>query len=287
MGMDGIFSEDDLCAAHLVALREHVLQNSTKWRLAAPPKPANASHALGAEELGAYRTPDRAPMRRNLTSKQQRLQRQAEELAEARKQHEGYPTLRMTCRGHGQLADTVCLYCGQQFDSRERLFTHLRKMIPKDRMVHSWHQYHFRLPCVTSDILTASPLQCPATCCASQAFETAEDLLDHLRLMGVPGATDLEIKGEDVASTGLPSTEEDTEQEVQASHEGCEQERQEETAPIEPYSHLGKCYNCHRSRDTLFGQCGHSIACSQCASALTSCPLCSEQISQKVEVCWS
>merc|ERR1712232_149340 len=75
MGMDGIFSEDDLCAAHLVALREHVLQNSTKWRLAAPPKLANASHALGAEELGAYQAPDRAPMRRSLTAKQQRLQR--------------------------------------------------------------------------------------------------------------------------------------------------------------------------------------------------------------------
>merc|ERR1712048_319191 len=97
MGMDGILTDDELCAAHLVAYRQHVLQNHATWRLAIPRRPAkpSSSHSqLGAEELGAYQAQGPVSWRRGSTSKQQRLQKQAEELAEARKQHDGYPTLR-------------------------------------------------------------------------------------------------------------------------------------------------------------------------------------------------
>merc|ERR1712014_64558 len=105
----------------------------------------------------------------------------------------------------------------------------------KERMIHSWHQDHFRLPSVTADILAVSPLRCPAKCCANKVFQSAEDLLEHLKQMGVHGASDLELKDETmVALTGFPTAGDKVEQAVQ-------QAAQEETAPIEPYVDLGKC----------------------------------------------
>merc|ERR1711924_294806 len=99
------------------------------------------------------------------------------------------------------MGDSVCLYCGKSYATRERLFQHLKKMIPKERMITGWHQYHFHAEPVTQAVLCCEPcepgvaaqLRCPAKCCAGTTFETAEELLEHLKLMGVCGAEALKL----------------------------------------------------------------------------------------------
>merc|ERR1712176_109955 len=195
-----------------------------------------------------------------------------EELAEARKLHEGYPTLK-----EGRLSSNVCLYCGQHYSSREKLFAHLKKMIPGERMINGWHQEHFLAPRVTPALLNSLPLRCPARCCASKTFDDVESLLDHIRLMGVRGADQLVLpggeyvvaKGED---EGTPAA-------------GKEETQDEESRPHDPYADIGKCYKCHKQHNSLFAQCGHVFACADCARSLAACQICGEDISQKIEVC--
>eukprot|EP00929_Paragymnodinium_shiwhaense_P034686 TRINITY_DN18841_c0_g1_i1.p1 TRINITY_DN18841_c0_g1~~TRINITY_DN18841_c0_g1_i1.p1 ORF type:complete len:859 (-),score=249.04 TRINITY_DN18841_c0_g1_i1:494-3070(-) len=274
MGMDGALSHDEKCAEHLMALREHVLQSLSHWRSAVRPKAPEAARreGLGAEELGAYQAP--AWSLNNgyggRLSKQQRLQKQAEELAEARRLHEGYPKLK-----EGKLPGTVCLYCGEKFSTRERLFTHLRKMISKERMIYDWHKSHFAVCCAADHLKN---LRCPAAVCQHKTFESQEDLLDHLQLMGVPGAAQLLPEG---PAEPEPAKKEETINEEEVA------EDTEEQAPVEPYAALGKCFKCCKARSVLFAQCGHSVACKDCSSNLTACPVCAETISQKIDVCWS
>lgn len=279
MGLDGIFSEDDVCARHLMALREHVLKNQGAWRLALRPKAAAQSPAgIGAEELGMYPVPQAMQWQGRLT-KAQRLQKQADEVAESRKLHEGYPKLK-----EGMLSDLECLYCGQFFGSREKLFTHLKKMIPKECMIAGWHQLHLNATPVTATTLSSQPLHCPARCCAGKSFETAEELLDHVKLMGVPGAESLSLPDSKPAEEMQAEHPEPAEENAKATEDAAAAEEQ---APVDPFAKIGQCYNCSNQRNALFAQCGHSVACKDCAGTLNMCPLCSATISQKIEVCWS
>lgn len=290
MGMNNIFSEDETCARNLIVLREHVLKSEAKWKLAPRPLPTKAAThraGLGAEELGVCNVPQPPAHHGRYLTKAQRLQRQAEELAEARKQHEGYPTL-----ADGKLSDSTCLYCGKCFGTREKLFQHLKKMIPKERMIRGWHQLHFAAGPVTQGALTTQqPLRCPAVCCAAKTFDTAEDLLEHMKLMGVRGADSLTLPGapvtEEMDNAEEHEQEHDKETEQDELAEEATAEDVTEQAPVDPFADVGKCYKCSKQRSMLFAHCGHCVACTECSQALTSCPVCSEEISQKIQVCWS
>mmetsp|Transcript_37419 Transcript_37419/g.51370 ORF Transcript_37419/g.51370 Transcript_37419/m.51370 type:complete len:202 (-) Transcript_37419:144-749(-) len=193
----------------------------------------------------------------------QRLREQEAKLAKARALHEGYPVL-----VNGGLDSNTCLYCHEKFASKGKLFYHLNKMIPAERMIPNWHQDHFRAH-ATSATLTQVPLQCPARCCQGRSFSDAEELRLHLLEMGVPGLEALRSE-----SAEAPATYEDELAVVEES-------------VVDSHVRLGQCFRCSAPRDTLMAQCGHTVACSKCAPGLASCPVCSATVARCISVCWS
>jgi len=286
-GMDGVFTGDEVCATHLMAMRQHCVANRKVWELLRPTtgrSPTAVTTAVGAEELGGA-VVDRRPQTA-AKMKQTRRQAEAAALAEARKKHEGYPVLPQP----GHLPDTLCLYCGAEFAHRGALFKHLRKMIPSDRMISGWHASHFQ---VKVPARGASRHMCPARCCKGSQFATYEALLDHLAEMGVPGAGPSPAKPPPRASS--PAAAEREEVGVAPQHrksvaEIMEQQPQamaDEGVAVDPHGQLGRCGRCSQARAALFAPCGHCIACSKCAAKATSCWVCAQAVVSVVPVCFS
>mmetsp|Transcript_116529 Transcript_116529/g.324760 ORF Transcript_116529/g.324760 Transcript_116529/m.324760 type:complete len:859 (-) Transcript_116529:101-2677(-) len=275
-GMDGICMSDEQCSKHLLALREHVLAKVPQWRQAAPLKAQvsqSSSEALGAEELGEQR--QAGAWMSNQQKRLQRLKEQEAKLAEARAMHEGYPKL-----VNGGLDSKTCLYCQQTFASKGALFRHLNKMIPGPRMIYNWHQDHFRAT-ITRETWTQAPLRCPARCCKEKMFEDIDTLQAHLVEMGVPGAEAAAL-AEDSEAAGV--AESDAEQPLEEVEDAA---ASIEVTVVDPHVRLGLCFACQAARDTLLAQCGHVVACSKCAAGLESCPVCSTEVTRRIQVCWS
>merc|ERR1712086_1201590 len=168
------------------------------------------------------------------------------------------------------MGKTTCLYCQQSFQSKGSLFRHLKRMIPPARKITSWHQDHF---CVTKAELDSalSRLVCPARCCRGKCFDALDDLLSHMRQMGVQGA--------DEAQNGTAFV-------AEADVLVAEAQADEDQVP-DVHANLGKCFKCSAARQVVFAPCGHAISCAACARDLAACPVCSEQVTQKIDVCWS
>jgi hypothetical protein len=289
-GMDNIFADDETCRTHLLDLRNYVLDNVSEWRLAVvKPKarPNLSTTHLGAEELGS-RQLTAFVSAKNL--KTDRRKKEAADLEEGRRLHEGYPTL-----VNGKLDPHVCLYCQKKFPSTGKLFRHLNKMIPTERMIRKWHASHFQVD-LKREAQKIARLECPASCCAGRVFADKDELMAHMSMMGVPGLSPAESStskstGGHGSSSSAASPETITSAEVSdvvsvEAPTGAE-EVAVEAGVVDPFAKIGSCFKCSSKRNILFAPCGHMVACDQCSTKLEICPVCSEQITQKITTCWS
>mmetsp|Transcript_99677 Transcript_99677/g.228746 ORF Transcript_99677/g.228746 Transcript_99677/m.228746 type:complete len:842 (+) Transcript_99677:3-2528(+) len=285
VGMDGVFTGDEACATHLLAMRQHCVTNRKVWELLRPSVsrgPAVVTEGVGAGELGKA-VVDRRPQTA-AKMKQTRRQAEAAALAEAKRKHEGYPVLPQP----GHLPETLCLYCGAEFAHRGALFRHLRKMIPPGRMINRWHALHFS---VQIPLRGSSSRTCPAKCCSGTQFGTYDALLEHLAEMGVPGA------GPPPSRRSAPEAEREEVDSAPQQHWSVVadttvqpeivSDAADEGAAVDPHAQLGRCCRCPEARAALFAPCGHCVACSQCAKKAASCWVCSQKVVSVVPVCFS
>lgn len=279
-GMDGIFVDDEQCAANMLTLREHVLANAASWgkKKVQSKRSDPQQRAVGAEELGSTQSSGRYVSAAE-KKRQNALKRKAE-LDAARVLHQGYPKLDPTQRDGG-LSSTTCMYCKASFKSRGALFHHLNEMIEKKRMVNGWHQAHFCARVTPKTWSAGPPFKCPARCCQNTSFWTEEELRAHMVEMGVPGVS----AAEKAEPAGEPTPSDDGA--APPLKEAVAEEECVETGVVDPMARPGQCFRCPKPRDTLLAQCGHTIACEKCAKALKTCPVCSKPVTLCIKVCWS
>lgn len=277
-GMDGVFTDDEKCAANLQALRQHVLEHAGEWRKKEVEQPKveyRASH-VGAAELGS--SLQRGSVFLTAAAKrQQNSEQKKKELLAAQELHKGYPEL-----VNGKLDSHKCLYCHESFKSKGALFRHLRKMIPEERMINGWHQSHLSVQVCPEAFSGPAPFRCPVGCCG-QSFSSVDEFRSHLRMMGtrIP-EPESPSEAQDAINVGLGA---DRTQGSEVADAACADVA--EAAAPDPHDALGKCFRCSAARDTVLAQCGHNVVCYKCSEGLEACPVCSKPVTLRIKVCWS
>merc|ERR1740121_3097507 len=155
-------------------------------------------------------------------------------------------------------------------------------MIPAERMISGWHQEHFAVRTSPEVFSGSAPFRCPARCCVAKIFASAEELREHLRLMGTP-------LSEEAPAESMPAEAAEVVEAAAAEEEAAGTEAAEvvEEVAADPHASLGRCFRCTAACDTLLAQCGHIVACSKCAESLEACPVCSKPVALRIKVCWS
>ncbi|CAJ1460360.1 unnamed protein product [Effrenium voratum] len=230
---------------------EYVQANVAAWRAA--PAPAGASEgpalpALALEQLSAIAAVPARVTGGGAATKRERDQQRAQQLAQEKAQHKGFPKLPPSRRLDG----TLCYYCLKRFPSRMALFTHLRRLIDKDRFVEGHHEAHYMVSVAGPEALPLGG-KCKAKTCGKH-FDSKMELWQHYHEMGVPNFADAPTNPADQAGY------------VKESH------LQEDTGPDEAPLDMSQCAVClDKPANVVMVPCGHIFACQGCGQKLKEC----------------
>ncbi|CAJ1395236.1 unnamed protein product [Effrenium voratum] len=246
---------------------EYVQANVAAWRAA--PAPAGASEgpalpALALEQLSAIAAVPARVTGGGAATKRERDQQRAQQLAQEKAQHKGFPKLPPSRRLDG----TLCYYCLKRFPSRMALFTHLRRLIDKDRFVEGHHEAHYMVSVAGPEALPLGG-KCKAKTCGKH-FDSKMELWQHYHEMGVPNFADAPTNPADQAGY------------VKESH------LQEDTGPDEAPLDMSQCAVClDKPANVVMVPCGHIFACQGCGQKLKECAICRSKVSQVLKVYYS
>lgn len=292
--------EDDAASRHIEQFIAYVEANEAAWRAAPPPAESSEGPALPAaalEQLAQIGSQSSGGPRAHGVADAQPLGRRERALAEAQQRateralHQGFPSLPESRRLDG----TLCYYCHRRFPSRMALFSHLRRVIDKERFIEGHHQHHFglRVPGGPSALPAAGSCTCAAASCG-RTFSTPAELRRHYHEMGVPGFREQPVPevaslaasqpelGEEAGpspTAPLPSIAVAPPPAVSAGAE---------TAPAAAETDLARCSVCLDSApEVVMVPCGHIFACEPCGRALRDCAICRAPVAQILRVYYS
>lgn len=274
LGMRRATDGDEEAAAHVEQFLAYVQDCEASWKAAPAPAESSEGPALPSialqqlANIGAESSGSRAAHAQP-TNRRERELAKAQQRAAEQAQHQGYPRLPPT----GRLDGTLCYYCYRRFPSRMALFSHLRRVIERERFIEGHHKDHFSLQVQggPQGLGNGAVHRCVAPNC--RTFPNKRALCLHYHEMGVPGFQDLP-----------PS---DTPEAPKAQENAAAQLEETGAAPAGGED-LSRCSVCmDKAADVVMVPCGHIYACEDCGKALHECAICRGRIAQVLRVYYS
>ena len=273
--------DEEAALQHLEVFLNYVQANLSSWKAAPPPPGSSEGPALppaALEQLALIGAHSVGPVQREKPmSRREREMESARKLAAEKAQHQGFPTLPPSRRLDG----AVCYYCQRRFPSRMALFSHLHKMIDKERFIPGHHEAHFQLsvPGGPASLPESDVHRCKARTCA-KTFSSRLELWRHYHQMGVPGFDEpAEVQSQEAsASQSTSHLQEDS-----GPASACT-----EVQGFAVTSDLSRCAVClDKAANVVMVPCGHIFACQACGQKLKECSVCRAKVSQVLKVYYS